>query len=288
MNIAITGGSGFLGHEVVSAVINSQDTPILLGRNQVNANCESRVTDYSTTSLIQALNGVDAVIHLAAKRGANGKLSDFDENILITYNLYNACVELGIKNVIFASSISVYSDVNLIPWTESQIATPNNLYGISKITCENIGSLFSNEFGLKIKNLRIGHIFGANEKNGYMINTFINNAFNKNQLFVKGKSIAKREFVYVKDVARAMLIALNKEDVHDTFNVGGGTAYTNYEIAEMVNAVFNNEGNLAYEPNCDEGISSSLMDATYANTVLGYSPKWSFFEALEDIKSIKS
>ena len=68
----------------------------------------------------------------------------------------------------------------------------------------------------------------------------------------------------------------------------GGEAYTNLQIAQIVNECFDNEGNLEYYDYIDEGIESSLMDSSKAKNVLGYSPKYSFKEALNEIKNIKS
>ncbi|GAJ38346.1 NAD-dependent epimerase/dehydratase family protein [Saccharococcus caldoxylosilyticus] len=290
MKVAVTGGTGFLGKEVISLLHQDQIyTPVILGRNSVadNVSCEYRKTDYSIASLTNVLRDIDAVIHLAAIRGTNGSIADFYPNIIMTENLYESCRKLGIKNIVFASSISVYSDTTKIPWDEEQLPSPKTLYGISKITCEYIGNLYHRQYGLNIKSLRIAQVLGEGEKKGYMMNTFLDRAFEKKTLKVIGKSIAKREFVYVKDVARAILLALHKPDLHGVYNIGSGEAYTNLEIAKMVNNCFDNEDNLIYEDSLDEGIESSLMDSSKAKKELGYIPSFSFKDALNDIKKIK-
>ena len=68
-----------------------------------------------------------------------------------------------------------------------------------------------------------------------MMNTFIDRAFNKQSLKVIGKSQAKREFVYIKDVARAIILALNKPEYHGSLNIGSNKAHSNLEIARIVN-----------------------------------------------------
>ncbi len=290
MKIGVTGGSGFLGREVVDALARKPNyTPIIIGRDlSVNIpNQGYRKTNYTKDSLDTVLQDIDALIHLAAVRGANGKISDFHKNEIITENIYNSCKDLGIRNIVFASSISVYSDVTKIPWTEQQTPSPKTLYGISKIACEYMGDIYHRKYGLNIKSLRIAQVLGEGERKGHMMNTFIDNAYEKKMLNVIGKSIAKREFVYVKDVAKAILLALSKEDIHESFNIGSNEAYTNLEIAKMVNECFDNQGNLSYNDSLDEGIESSLMDSSKAFEILGYKPKYNMKEALSDIRSYK-
>jgi UDP-glucose 4-epimerase len=291
MKIAITGGSGFLGKEVISLIEkNRVETPIILGRLQSSEDNKNqyRQTNYTTESLKDVLKDIDSVIHLAAVRGANGAIADFHQNEIITENLYNSCTKLGIKNIVYASSISVYSDGKKIPWKERQVLSPKTFYGISKVACEYIGEIYHRKYGLNIKALRFAHILGESERKGFMMNTFIDNAFQNKTLNVNGKSIAKREFVYVKDAARAIVMAMHRPEMNGTFNIGSGEAFSNLEVALIVNECFNNEGNLQYNNSVEEEIEASFMDSSKAGYELGYHAQFLMKEALEDIKNIKN
>ncbi|MBM7551665.1 NAD-dependent epimerase/dehydratase family protein [Thalassobacillus pellis] len=290
MKVAITGGTGFLGEKVVLFLEKyTSYIPIVLTRGLINSNNKRLSkyveTDYSVDNLKQALKNVQAVIHLASIRGKGGEVKDFHINEVITDNLYKACSELNIKNIVFASSIAVYSETDEIPWTEEQIVKPKTFYGISKVSCEYIGELYHKKSGLNIKSLRIAQILGEEERKG-MMNTFIDNAHQGEPLKVIGKSIAKREFVYVKDVVKAIILALKNEQIHGSYNIGNNVSYSNLEIAETVSKVFNNS-EIVYIDALNEDIESSLMDSSKAEKVLGYSPKWGLKEALEDIKNTK-
>ncbi|HHY83216.1 MAG TPA: NAD(P)-dependent oxidoreductase [Clostridiales bacterium] len=290
MKVGVTGGSGFLGSETVSLLANVRSyTPVIIGRGGKQANYmhEYRVTDYSLESLMDVFKDLDAIVHLAAVRGTGSGISNFHPNEIITENLFEACSRLDIGNIVYASSIAVYSDESKIPWREDQLPSPKTLYGISKLACEYMANIYHTKYGLNVKSLRIAQVLGEGERKGYMMNTFIDNAFKKKQLHVIGKSKARREFVYVKDVAEAILLALSKKEVHGAFNIGSNEAYTNLEIAKIVNICFNNEGNLLYDDSRDEGISSSLMDSSKAREVLGYSPRYGLKEGLLDIKKQK-
>lgn len=286
MKIAITGGSGFLGNYVVNAIKEKNETPIILTRMSLenDNSCENRLTDYSKSNLIENLHDVEAVVHLAAKRGSQGNISEFHDNEIMTQNLYEACIENKITNIVFASTISVYSNEKLLPWTEDVLPSPKLMYGVSKLANEYIGNIYIEKKGLNIKNLRFAHLFGFNEKNNYMINRFFRQAFHKEQLILNTKSIAKREFLYAKDAAKAIVCALNNEKISGTFNIGSGEAFTNYEVALNINTVFNNVDNIYVEnPEASEEIESSFMDSTKAKVVLNFYPDYTFTEALEEI-----
>lgn len=181
MKVGITGGTGFLGKEVSTLLEKEGHIPVIIGRSPFNGKTkyEYRSTDYSIESLNKVLDGNQAVVHLAAVRGSKGCISDFHQNEIITENLLKSCINIGITNIVIASSIAVYSKVESIPWTEEQLPSPKTLYGISKISCEYMADLYHKEYELNIKSLRIAQILGEGERKGFMMNTFIDNAFHK-------------------------------------------------------------------------------------------------------------
>lgn len=286
MKVAITGGSGFLGNYVADAVKEHNHTPIILTRKSLDnvKKDEYRNTNYTKNDLSQKLHDIDAVVHLAAKRGSQGFIAEFHDNEIFTQNLYEACSENGITNIVFASTISVYSDEGSLPWTEKHLPSPYLMYGISKLSNEHIGNIYSEKKSLNIKNLRLAHLYGFNEKNNYMINRFFRQAFHQEQLILNTKSVAKREFLYAKDAAKAIICALKQNSVSGTFNIGSGEAFTNLEVAEKINSTFGNDNNLLVKDHdVEEGIQSSYMDSGEARRVLNFSPNYTFTEALAEI-----
>lgn len=287
MKVAILGGTGFLGGYIIEKLIKEGHNPIILTRKkfiQDDYVHSYRTTDYSRDSLKKNLIDVDAVIHLAAKRGSNGEISEFHDNEILTQNLYDVCAFLNIKNIVYASTISVYSIEADLPWSEKCLTRPKLMYGVSKLACENIGNIYSEREGLCIKNLRFAHLYGFNEKNNYMINKFFRLAFNKKKLVLDTKSIAKREFLYVKDAANAVYYALNKQNLHGTFNIGSNRAFTNYEVAEIINLFFENKDNLEVKDiNKEETIRPSYMNNKYAKEVLGFKCEYTFEDSLKEI-----
>ena len=283
MRVAVTGGNGFLGKYLVEQLQEMGHQVKILSRNSSN---NSVKTDYSLESLSEVLKNQDAVVHLAAKRGAQGKKIEFQDNEVLTQNLYDAAHSNGIKNIVYSSTISVYSGENDLPWSELTLPQPGLMYGISKLTCEMIGNLYNQKYGMAIKNMRLAHLYGPGEKNNYMINLFFRQAYNKQELKLNTQSTAKREFLYVKDAARAIIKALENENLAGTFNIGSGDALTNQEVAEKINTIFCNQNKLdIINPNGEDNSVSSYMDNSMSERKLDFKAVYSFEEALNEIFS---
>lgn len=284
MKVAITGGTGFLAKYVSELLEEKNIETVKFSRKESN---DTMQTDYSYNDLTEKLKGIDAVVHLAAKRGSQGLISEFHDNEILTQNLYEACHQLKIKNIIFASTISVYSDDSRMPWDETEVPSPELMYGVSKLSCEQIGNIYNNKFEMNIKNYRLAHIFGFNEKNNYMINKFIRQCYLGKQLVLNNQSYARREFIYAKDVAEAIYLGIQNEKLKGTFNIGSEEALTNYEVAKTINKVFSPSKNLVdVNDNTPENIHGSLMKSSKSKELIGNYSSHTFEEALIEISEL--
>ncbi|MGX7025488.1 NAD-dependent epimerase/dehydratase family protein [Vagococcus hydrophili] len=284
MRVAISGGSGFIGQYLCKELLNCGMEPVILSRRENKyKNIETIKTDYTYSDLIYKLKNIDSFVHLASKRGNQGRIEEFHSNEVMTQTIFEVCKELKIDNIVNASTISVYSKQDELPWNECSTVDPELMYGVSKFSNECIANIYSKKHGMNIKNLRIAHVFGFNEKNNYMINKFMRLAYNKKQLLLNTPSISKREFIYVKDVARAIQKALLLES-SGTYNIGSSIRLTNEEVANKINSVFKNENEVSVlNKEGSEGISASYMDNSKAIETLMYSSEYSFEDALKEI-----
>lgn len=117
------------------------------------------------------------------------------------------------------------------------------------------------------------------------MNNFIEFAYQGKQLIVKGKSVAKRQFIYVDDLAETfVLCAIKQKEESIILNVGMQEAYTNLSIANTVNSVFENTNSIDYQEDIDENIDSSFMDTHRYVSFLGFKPK-TMKEALYELKN---
>lgn len=283
MKVVITGANGFIAKEVISLFLHYHIDFIALTRNN-KFDCKYAIeTDYTVSHLTSIFTNVQIVVHLAAIRARDNDLGyeSFRDNEILTENILKAMVEADVEKIIYMSSISVYSSLDLLPWTERHIPYPTSFYGLSKLVGEQLCLLYKKK-NIKSIIFRCAHVLGYEDK-GYMLSVFLRSAASGQILTVKGKSKALREFIYVKDVARAILWSIKKSDFEGIYNLGLGKSYTNYDIAQIINNVFLNKGNIEYLDQDDEGIESSYMDVSLL-TNLGFKPYYTVKSAIEDIK----
>lgn len=283
--IAVTGGAGFLGGFVIERLKSEGMKFVVLTRGEVK-NDNYIQTDYSFESLNNVLADVDTVIHLAFSRKPSSLLTSYFEDINNTENLYRACVANNINNVIFASSISVYSDVSKLPWKENEENSPSSMYGLAKIICEELGNKYSLDFNLKIKNLRLAHLFGPAENNKYMINVFMDKAYKGEDITVNPCETVFREFLYVKDAANAIVESSKWPNLIGTFNIGNQEALNNIEVAQEINNTFGNKSKIIINRSLPKITKSSKMNSEKAMNKF-FTPQYNFSTALKDISIIK-
>ena len=292
MKIAITGGRGFIGKYLLGLLSTRYDC-VVFGRGkqkdfEVNGQRISYIqTNYEKEQLMHQLEDAQALVHMASKRyEPNEQISDYFTSIIASDNLFNTCASLGITNVVFLSSQAVYGVNPKIPWQEEMKTTPGTFYGISKITVEKMAEYYSDRYDLKIKSLRLAQIVGLGEREGYMVSTFLNQAIHKKRLKVWGEGKGSRDYIYVKDAVRAVEKSLENDKIRGIFNIGSNISTSHRELAEIINRVYNNIGNLDLLKNIKADETNYLMDSNKAASVLGWIPIWTLQEALIDMKNI--
>ena len=281
MRIAVTGASGFIGTELLSGLKKRKGIKVTAITRGGSARADSpfcawKETDWSVKSLAEALEGADAVIHLAGVRGTGSDPAEYAVNTEMTRNLLEAMTAAGTKRIVFASTISVYDDENGIPWKEDSALKGRTMYGESKISCERLIREYAAKGGFTYGIVRIAQVLGEGEKRRGMMNVFIDTAASGGTLRVMGRSEAKRQYIYVKDLAEILAMLAEGSGGADEgkdiiVNAGMPMAYTNLEIAKMVNAVFGNTTPIEYDDSFPETIRSSHMDISRLEK-LGYTP----------------
>ncbi len=265
MKIAVTGASGFVGQAVTEKLQENGIEVIPVSRSN---------TDYSVESLAEMIRGADKIIHLAAVRGGDGSMSDYKENERITENLLTVMAEGDADRIVFASSRMVYSGEELIPWKETDVTAPNSLYGISKLEGEHLCNYFSRKYGFRSTCIRIAQVMGTADRVRNMMNVFLEKAARGEQLKVIGKSRARRQYIYVHDLAEVVCrIVIGSDNAgQEIINAGMEQAYTNLEIAQIFSEVFDLPGP-EYDDSTPESITSSQMDVNRMIHMTGFRPR---------------
>lgn len=274
MKVLITGASGFIGKYLLEFLKNNTSYEVYgLTRKEITSE-DFLMCDYSSENLkdIFLRYNIDIIIHLAAIRGKDKGIKQFQGNEILTENILNAMKEAKVKHIIFLSSIAVYSDVTKIPWTEEQIITPKTCYGITKAACEYLIELYAKEHQYSYTILRVAQVLGLGETHTGMMNKFIEQAYDKQELKVFGKSEAKREFVYIKDIANVInKIVKDHKRCLGVYNLGSMEAHSNLQIAKMINSVFGNS-KLYYQDEIPENIESSMMNSRKLYETIDFIP----------------
>jgi len=251
--ILVTGGAGFIGSHIVNRLLQEGFEVIVLdnlstGRiTNIKQHLKNRrfkmiEGDVREEKVVRkALKGVEAVIHEAAissvEESIKNPIKTNDINLNGTLNLLNLSVKEGVKRFVFASSASVYGDLNP-PLREDFLPKPISPYAVSKLSGEYYCKTFHKIYGLETICLRYFNVYGPRQRNNQyssVIINFIDNLKKNKPLVIFGDGLQTRDFIYISDVVEANLIALkSKEGVGEVFNIATGKPITINGLAQTI------------------------------------------------------
>jgi nucleoside-diphosphate-sugar epimerase len=296
----VTGGAGFIGghitellvsqgHEVV--VFDNFSTGNIDNLEDVESKIEVVIGDIrDLDALRESMEGIDHVIHHAAEISV---VKSVDEpefvnqvNVGGTVNVLVAARERGVKRVVLASSSAIYGDTGKQPQREDFLPDPMSPYGASKIAGEYYLSCFHHLYGLETVRLRYFNVFGPrqNPKSQYaaVIPKFIDRILAGQEIHIYGDGEQTRDFVFVKNVARANLLACTApEAAGKVFNIASEQTVSVNELARMLIEMAGREIEVIHDDAITGEIRYSASDITQARKVLGFEPSVSFADGLK-------
>jgi len=293
MKFLITGGAGFIGSHIAEELINKGEVVVFdnlsVGKKEfVPDGCSFIKGDIKNKEEISnAMKGVDIVFHNAAFvsiRGSFEKIREvLENNFLGTLNVFESAKDNNVGKIIFASSMDVYGEPQHLPVDENHPLNTKSLYGLGKITGEMLCKTFEEKYGIKCTALRYFNTYGIRQTpSPYVgvITTFIVQALGKKPLTVHGDGNQTRDYVWVKDVARAnVLAAFSKES--GVFNIGSGEEMSVNQIADLI--IISLDGEKVYLENPLGEIKRMRADISRAKRLLDYNPKGRLVEILPDL-----
>ncbi|ALC84564.1 hypothetical protein AM499_01045 [Bacillus sp. FJAT-22090] len=291
MKVLVTGAAGFIGSYVVRALVKENYSVIALD-NLSTGNEGNLVADVPfykmdiTNSELEAVFRIerpDYVIHLAAQSSVlNSMINPMDDcqaNLVGTLNILRLCKQFEVKKCIFASTAAVYGNPSILPVTEESKLATLSFYALSKLSAEKYVQLYENLFGLKSCILRFSNVYGPMQAGG-VITSLLNRLLNgEDPVIFDGNQT--RDFIYVKDVAKACLQSLIV-DKTGIFNISSSTEISIQQLYEELSRLTGVESNPIYESIRDGEIERSVLSNEKAIASLNWSPTYSFVDGLEE------
>ncbi|MEL3972009.1 NAD-dependent epimerase/dehydratase family protein [Rossellomorea oryzaecorticis] len=294
MKILVTGGGGFIGSQLVETLIAAGHTPIILDNfsNGRVENLPEGVTCYRRDLLSDKVEKIfkkeepDVVMHLAAQvsvaKSLENPAEDAAVNVLGTVKLLGYCTKYGVKKFIFSSSSAVYGTTDEV-LTEETIASPISFYGTSKLVSESYIKLFGTSYGLPYTILRYANVYGPRQRpdgEGGVISIFIEQLINGETPVIYGDGTQTRDFVYVEDVARANLLAIEHAD-NEIINIGTNSQTSINLLHSLVSSQLDTIRTPIYLGTRDGDIKHSHLANMKALDILKWEPKYDLITGLE-------
>ena len=256
MKFLVTGGAGFIGSNLVEALLANGDEVRVLdnfstGRRENLVGLEDKIEliegdirDYWT--VVKAVEGIDYVLHQAAlasvPRSVKNPLTSNEANINGTLHVLEASKNAGVKKMVMASSSSVYGESEELPKHEKMTPHPLSPYAITKLTCEYYLRVYWELYQFPTVALRYFNIFGPkqdpNSQYAAVIPKFITALMENRPPTVFGDGEQSRDFTYIDNCVQANILAATNDNIKgDYFNVACGGQFTLNELLDKLREI---------------------------------------------------
>ncbi len=292
MKYVVTGGAGFIGSHLVKHLLSEGHNVTIVdnmyrGRlsnldgflDKINL-VKIDILDYE--KLRNCLKNTDGIFHQAALTSVVESYEKENEykkvNIIGTENIFKIATEFSIK-VVYASSSSVYGNIDKIPITENFDRKPINPYGLTKLEDEYLAENFV-KLGTEIIGLRYFNVYGLGQTLDYagVITKFLENILSDKSPVIFGDGSQIRDFIFVKDIARANLIAMEGSIDHGFFNIGTGIGITIKDLANLMIKISKKDLKSIFDELPEGDVKNSQAETTLAKNILN----WKYVTELEE------
>ncbi len=288
--VLVTGGAGFIGSHIIDELL-SKKLEVFCIDNLVNGKVENvskkakfikeDILNLKSLKKIFKKEKFSYIFHNAAivsiRNSVGNFYNDCQTNVMGTLSLLEACKTYPPKRFVFASSMGVYSDsLKRKPLKETDKTVPLSPYGISKITSEHYISLISPQIGMDYIVLRYFNTYGPRQLFSPYVGviTIFSNLLKQGKIpNIYGDGKQYRDFISVKDVARANIVAIKTKNVNNTYNVGTGKPTSVNEIFKMVSRAFAKNIKPIYTERDWTELNYAVADITKAKKLLGFKSK---------------
>ena len=285
--ILVTGGAGFLGKFVVQELIKKG-----VPEKNIKITTKEKCDLTKWENCIKAVRGQDIIIHLAAKVGGIGLNQEkpgelFYDNLIMGVQMMEAARQAGVKKFVAIGTICAYPKFTKVPFSESKLwdgypEETNAPYGLAKKMLLVQAQAYRQQYGFNAIYLLPVNLYGPGDnfdpKSSHVIPALIKKVadakkMGKNFIEVWGTGKASREFLYVEDAARAIVLAAEKYDKPNPINLGAGREITIKKLVEIICSCMKFKGEIRWDKTKPDGQPRRKLDVTRAKKNLALSPK---------------
>lgn len=289
MHVLVTGGCGFVGVNLALYLAQrgcrvrildnlsaaNPDHPRILAAAGSHEIIAGDIRDGAIVS--RALEGMEAVVHLAASTSVTQSLEDpkgfWDINVNGTLTLLEACRAAGVSRFVFASSNAAVGE-QTPPINEHMIPNPLSPYGASKLAGEALCSAYNHSFGMDTVALRFANVYGPSaDHKSSVIPLFVKWAAEGRPFTIYGDGEQTRDFVHVDDICQAINLSLRTPGIGgEVFQIASGIETSINELVRLMGRVLGREIRTVHQPERKGEIRSNYSDIGKARRILGFEP----------------
>ena len=295
MRLLVTGGAGFVGSNLIARLDELGGHEIVVLDNEVLGSREA-IADTSATFLhgdildmaavSRALEGVDAVVHLAADTRVIPSISapkfNFDVNVLGSINLLEQMRQASVDRIVNASTGGAIIGEAEPPVHEAMVPAPMSPYGASKLAVEGYCSAYAASYGMKATSLRFSNVYGPRSwHKGSVVAHFIKQIMKGEPLVIYGDGGQTRDYVFARDLADGIAAAL-AADISGPLQLGTGIGTPLNDIVAMLREISGENFEVRHEDLRSGEIVHTWCDISRARDLIGYDPGTGLREGLEE------
>ncbi|VVB60023.1 ADP-L-glycero-D-manno-heptose-6-epimerase [uncultured archaeon] len=301
--IIVTGCAGFIGSNLAEELLKNNEQVIGIdcfddyydvGIKKKNL---SELKKYKNFKFLKQdvrkinkdiIKDADVIYHQAGIGGVRYSIENpkkyFELNAAATFLLLEKCLSSNIRKFVYASSSSVYGNVpeNLLPVNEERKCAPISPYGCSKLAAEEYCMNFYRAYGMPTVALRYFTVYGLRQRPDEAICKFANKILNSEPIDVYGNGQQTRDFTYVKDAVRGIILSANSKSGGEIFNIGSGQRVSLSEIIRIIEACLDKKAHLNYVNSQSGDVAHTLADISKARHILGYEPKYTIEAGIKE------
>ncbi|MGG5252785.1 UDP-glucose 4-epimerase GalE [Neobacillus sp. SM06] len=311
MAILVTGGAGYIGSHTVVELLNHGEEVVVVdnlrtGHKQAVTGgtfYQGDISDRKFLDSVFAKHEIEAVIHFAASslvgESVQKPLDYYENNLIASHALVSAMIDHGVKKIVFSSTAATYGEPKSIPILESDVTSPTNPYGETKLAMEKMFRWSDNAYGLKSISLRYFNAAGAHpdamigedhNPESHLIPIILQVALGQREAigifgddYPTEDGTCIRDYIHVMDLANAHWLALEhlrKNNTSDVFNLGNGTGFSVKQVIETARQVTDHPIPEKVSPRRAGDPAVLIASSEKAQSVLGWKPQYN------DLKTI--